>query len=564
MSASTLHRPTDLVPPARRSRPGPGGGSARIAPAGTPTGTGGPAAPRRSFSVGRKLGCLAGLGALTTLFVTGVTLSGLGTVSRLQEELQVLESAKTGLMQLDTRSSELKVDGYKAAVRADPAGEAAELSDDIAAGTALVDRLQALSLPSALADRVDVVAQAYDTYAAGISAYVDSTAKDQEAGRAAYADIQATNDGMDEVLSATLEQVSAEDSAAEQELHRASSRVKQLTAATAVLGLIALGAIALAITRSIVRPLRRVSGVLSALAAGDLTARAQVDSGDELGEMALALGAAQESLRGTVSALSANASALAAASEEMSATAGSIAASAEETSAQSGVVSAAAEMVSRNVQTVATGADEMGASIREISQNANEAARVGSSAVGVAEATNATVTRLGDSSRQIGDVVKTITSIAEQTNLLALNATIEAARAGEAGKGFAVVANEVKDLAQETAKATEDIGRRVEAIQADTAGAVTAIAEISGVIARMNDFQTTIASAVEEQTATTNEMSRNVAQAAHGSTEIAENIVAVATAAQVTSSGVQDTRQAADELARMSNELQTLVDNFRY
>ncbi len=259
-----------------------------------------------------------------------------------------------------------------------------------------------------------------------------------------------------------------------------------------------------------------------------------------------------------------NASALAAASEEMSATAGSIAASAEETSAQSGVVSAAAEQVSRNIQTVATGAEEMGASIREISQNANEAARVGSSAVAVAEATNATVTRLGDSSWAIGDVVKVITSIAEQTNLLALNATIEAARAGEAGKGFAVVANEVKDLARETAKATENIGRRVVAIQADTAGAVEAIAEISTVIARMNDFQTTIASAVAEQTATTNEMSRNVTEAATGSSEIAQNITGIAGAAQTTSSGVQDTQQASGDLARMSSELQTLVGNFRY
>jgi methyl-accepting chemotaxis protein len=157
----------------------------------------------------------------------------------------------------------------------------------------------------------------------------------------------------------------------------------------------------------------------------------------------------------------------------------------------------------------------------------------------VAETTNATVGKLGDSSIEIGNVIKVITSIAEQTNLLALNATIEAARAGEAGKGFAVVANEVKDLARETAKATEDIGRRVEAIQADTREAVDAIAEISSVIARINDYQTTIASAVEEQTATTNEMSRNVAEAAMGSTEIAQNIVGVATAAQTTSSRCQ-------------------------
>jgi methyl-accepting chemotaxis protein len=161
-------------------------------------------------------------------------------------------------------------------------------------------------------------------------------------------------------------------------------------------------------------------------------------------------------------------------------------------------------------------------------------------------------------------VIKVITAIAEQTNLLALNATIEAARAGEMGKGFAVVASEVKDLAQETARATEDISGRVQAIQADTQGAVTAIEEISRVIARVSDFQTTIASAVEEQTATTGEMNRSVSEAATGSSEIAQNITGVAEAARVTSEGVAGAQQAATEVARMSGDLRDLVASFRY
>jgi methyl-accepting chemotaxis protein len=174
------------------------------------------------------------------------------------------------------------------------------------------------------------------------------------------------------------------------------------------------------------------------------------------------------------------------------------------------------------------------------------------------------VTKLGESSREIGDVVKVITSIAEQTNLLALNATIEAARAGEAGKGFAVVANEVKELAQETAKATEDIARRVEAIQGDTEGAVAAIGRISEVIGQINDYQLTIASAVEEQTATTSEMSRSVGEAADGSGQIAANIGGVSGAADATSQALGQTRTAVDELSRMASDLRTAVSRFSY
>jgi len=159
-------------------------------------------------------------------------------------------------------------------------------------------------------------------------------------------------------------------------------------------------------------------------------------------------------------------------------------------------------------------------------------------------------------------VVKVITSIAEQTNLLALNATIEAARAGEAGKGFAVVASEVKDLAQETARATGDISRRIEAIQTDSEAAVAAIARISEIIEEVNSYQTTIASAVEEQTATTSQMSRNVSEAATGSGSIAGNIEHVASAAQSSSTGIVEAQRAAAELAQLSGELSTLVSRF--
>jgi methyl-accepting chemotaxis protein len=258
-----------------------------------------------------------------------------------------------------------------------------------------------------------------------------------------------------------------------------------------------------------------------------------------------------------------DAAALASASHELSSVSQQMAANAEETSAQANVASAAAEQVSKNVATVAAAAEEMGVSIKEIAKNANEAAKVATTAVTVAEKTNATVAKLGESSAEIGNVIKVITSIAQQTNLLALNATIEAARAGEAGKGFAVVANEVKELAKQTARATEDISRKIEAIQSDTKGAVEAIAQIGRIINQINDIQNTIACAVEEQTATTGEISRNVNEAARGSSEIAQNITGVAEAARGTTEGASKTRTAADELSRMAQGIRQLVAHFK-
>jgi methyl-accepting chemotaxis protein len=252
------------------------------------------------------------------------------------------------------------------------------------------------------------------------------------------------------------------------------------------------------------------------------------------------------------------------ASRELTAVSQQMAANAEQTATQANVASAAAEQVSRNVTTVSTGTEEMGASIKEIAKSANEAAKVATTAVKVADRTNATVAKLGESSVEVGNVIKVITSIAQQTNLLALNATIEAARAGEAGRGFAVVANEVKELAKQTAKATEDISRKIEAIQSDTKGAVEAIGQISSIINQINDLQNTIASAVEEQTATTNEISRNVGEAAKGAGEIAENITGVAKAAQSTTAGAANTKKAADDLDKIAAELTRLVAQFRY
>ncbi|MGY2079015.1 methyl-accepting chemotaxis protein [Modestobacter sp. SYSU DS0657] len=511
-----------------------------------------------------RFGVLLGVVAVAFAALLTTTLIAHGVVREESQAEVALSDARALVLQLDTRASELKVDALKALVSADPRVQLADLADDTARTEELLAQLAAVPLGGPIAADVAALENTVTGYTGAIDAFIQGAVADQAGMRLRHEEIQQANDVSDAAVSALKDDLAARSTAAEAHLRSAISTADRIAVLTAVVGTLLVAGVCLLLQRSIARPLGRVRSALVAMAAGDLTRSPEVTARDEVGQMASALDTAQAHLRGVIGSVAASSDAVAAASEQLSASAGQISASAEETSAQSGVVSAAADEVSRNVATVAAGAEEMGASIREISQNANEAARVAAQAVAEAQATTGTIEQLGISSQEIGAVIKTITSIAEQTNLLALNATIEAARAGDAGKGFAVVANEVKELAQETARATEDIARRVQAIQGDTAGAVAAIGRISEVIGSINDFQLTIASAVEEQTATTNEMSRSVQEAAGGSTEIAANITGVSAAASSTTEALAQTRQAVDELSRMAAELRTAVGAFSY
>ena len=296
---------------------------------------------------------------------------------------------------------------------------------------------------------------------------------------------------------------------------------------------------------------------------GDLTAKIEVRGTDPVGQVGESLGKLIAGVRGSVRSVVETVGELESAEGELQASTKNMTETSNQTAEQANSIASSADEVSHSIQTVSSAAEQMSASIREIAQSASEAARVATTGVRTAETTNVTVAKLGESSEEIGKVIKVITSIAQQTNLLALNATIEAARAGEAGKGFAVVANEVKELAKETAKATEDISQKIEAIQKDTTGAVDAIAEISQIINQINDIQNTIASAVEEQTATTNEITRSVAEAARGSSQIAQSITGVAKTAVENSSGAGNAQNSTRALAQAAQALRQIAERYQ-
>ncbi|GGN74719.1 chemotaxis protein [Actinoplanes lobatus] len=529
--------------------------------------------------VGRRM--TIAFATLTALIVAsaGVGWWGLEKTSEAQQRLdslvEVHDRVAEARLQLADISGwqalvvlDVAVDGFRTATGPDGANRKGLLEAKDAVYD-LLERGTAAATTTHERDLWDQVRSGWDDYFAEDDALMRAIEKNERAGTAAAQKSFNTGTTVE-----TYERIADLSTALEEDLkarmadERADAADLRHTSYVA-LGAALLAALAVAtalsivITRSVVRPLSTVVGALRGLATGDLTVHADVPGRDELAELGAALNETTSALRKTMGELSGHAEHMSEASTDLTETASQIAAVAARTSGEAETVAESAERVSANVHTVSAGSTQMGGSISEIAVNAAEVATVVLQAVAAAKKTTATMTRLGESSTEIGTVVRAITAIAEQTNLLALNATIEAARAGEMGKGFAVVASEVKDLAQETARATSDIAGRVQAIQDDTVGAVTAIEEIAEIISRISGYQDVITSAVEEQRATTTEMSRNVSEASTATEQIAATIASVASAANTTADGVDRSRQSAAELAAVAGDLRTLVSAFK-
>ncbi|WP_088318258.1 methyl-accepting chemotaxis protein [Kineosporia sp. R_H_3] len=515
-------------------------------------------------TLGRKI-LLSFLALGLVLVVVGV--GSLLTVSALNRRVEAVSSRAIvplgHLRQAQNAGHGVVIVGFAGAATQDPTVRTSMQASAVTYQKQVAAELDALvtTTPADLRPQAQALRTTYTAFVAADEAYrADPNGPDAAARGGKASDLYQATEQQFEKLAGLL----TRDAAAQAAAVAARYRQSVLTTALLVVAGILLGTgLGVVLARSVRRRTNVVLEALAGMARGDLTGDLPDLGPDELGRMGRALAEGLAAVRTALREVSGSATELAASAVGLSSRASETAESTERSARTVDEMATDADRVTAVVRDAAANTGELGSSIREISSNAQEAARIAGQAVGVVEATNATVSQLGNSSQEIGNVIAVIQNIAAQTSLLALNATIEAARAGEAGRGFAVVAGEVKELARETAEATDSVIQRVQAIQTDTEGAVAAIAEIGEIIRQINGYQSSIAAAVEEQSVTTESIGGSISHAQSRTEAIAGAAEQVSAAARGSNESVAATRALADDVARMSAQLERVVAGFR-
>ncbi|KQS72107.1 hypothetical protein ASG41_18745 [Modestobacter sp. Leaf380] len=517
--------------------------------------------------LGGKLSVLVGTGVLALVGVATVgALAQAGAVEGAAAQSRAADAVRL-TMQADMMHDAIRGDVLSALV--------ARTSGDLTAAAAALEEHSATlrsdlaaaagsGLGAEVTRAADAVGPDVEAYVAAADDLVRTAAQDPDAALAAYPDFGRVFSRLEQSLPTVATAIDAQEEAVRAETQAAQSTAQAVLVGTALAATALLVGLGWAVTRSVVRPLRAVGTVVAALAEGDLRAQTGVDSRDEVGTIARSLDSSMVGLRGLLATVGANATAVATATGQLVATSTSVLGLAGQSATGTEDASTTAGQVAASVDDAAAASQQLSSSVRTIAASSAEVLEVAARAVTVARSTTETVAQLGVSSQEIAGVVAVVSSIAAQTNLLALNATIEAARAGESGKGFAVVANEVKELAQETARATQDITRRVETIRADTEQAVQAIADITAIIGRIDGAQRDISLVLEQQAGTVASVDGSVGEASTGAARIARATAGVSAVAARTTEGMQEARVAIDEVARVAGEMESSISRFRW